>query len=397
MSEPGLDEAVASSCNKLHLYFQLRPRKVAMPIILHRTIFNLRLNMKYRTSVFGHELWHFVGSSNTKVKKELMLQAIKRELDTKPDSLFIEDYDNSLVPLWEAVAYQSQLSRDSTPKELAEVILSTLKADSKQYDLTMLVDSFVRNVSNRLAKTNDMTGDILSGHILQDIDVLHRLGLDFSVISEALKKLLAASEDEIPPLKSMQDMTAFASGYLFKSIPVQASDDYVVAQDIVDRQKTFNLPIKKAAPSYLMDYEFQDLTYWKELRDFFLQDTDQKLKKYALSVLDDFGVATPLFLCTVNSLEGIEQIDPKNMTVHFPDPSAMLLRLGERINLANRYFKDWKGRLEKSGLLDDYKRYLIFLNSMRDARELLAATQRDVAQCQERTYEFLMNRFRAED
>jgi len=393
LEEGGLDEATASSCNKLHLHFQLGQRKVAIPIILHRIIFNLRLHIKYRTSVFGHELWHFVGSSNTKVKKDLMIQAIKHELNAKPDYPFVEDYDQSLVPLWEAIAYQNQLSRDSTPKELAEAIISTLKEDARQYDLVMLVDSFVRNVTSKLAKTTDMTGDMLSGHILQAIDVLHRLGLSFPIILESFKKLLAVSEGEIPPLKHMQDMTAFASAFLFKSIPEQSSNDYVLAMDIVDRRKAYRLPIKKTAPSHLMDYELQDVNYWKELRDFFLHDTDQRLKKYALSVLDDFGVATPLILCTVDSLGGIEQIDSKNVTVHFPDRKAMLLRLGERINLASRYAKEWEERLHKAGVLGDFRNYLKFLDSMHDIPESLG-TDRDVVASQERAYRFLTNYFR---
>jgi hypothetical protein len=333
-----------------------------------------------------------VGSSNTKVKKELMIEAMKHELDTKPNHLFIETYDQKLVPLWEAIAYQSQLRLEHTPKELAEAILRTLKEDTQQYELVMLVDAFVRNITGRLAKTTDMTGDILSGYILQTIDILHRLGLDFSVIFDAFNKLLAVSKEEVPPLGSIQDMTTFVSNYLFKSIPKQSKNDYVLAVDIADTKNTFRLPIERTTPSYLMDYVLQDVTYWQEVRELFSKDTSHCLKKYGLAVLDDFGVATPIIICTVDSLDKLEP-NRLPVTVHYPDKKVMLLRLGERLKLARRYTMDWKERLEKAGLSGEYENYVHFLSSLRDISEVLgAANGNNVLACQEKAYEFLKSR-----
>lgn len=110
-----LENAVASSCNDLHLYFHLDSTGLARPVILTLTIFNLDFEEKYKLSVIGHELWHFTGASSTIAKRSLLLNALRDELEGGVDVEFTEKYNEKLVKVWEAIAYMSQLRLPATP------------------------------------------------------------------------------------------------------------------------------------------------------------------------------------------------------------------------------------------------------------------------------------------
>jgi|SRR5208337_2515116 len=378
--------AAESFTNYRHLRFELEAVGVAKPIILTHTIMNLDLKPKYDISVFGHELWHFVGAANTRVKSELLLEAIDLTLKSKNESEFCERYNESLVPLWECLAYQAQLSRIDTPRDLKEAINRSLEKQPKLKELVNLASRFEGNMLAKVEKKSTLTHDTLNGYLYQTIDVLNRLGVDLENISQIFRGLFEMPKESITDFPTVTAMTSFISQWAFSRLDQQRprSKPWKVV-DIADPSKVITASIGNEEQLKTRDYVMQDVLYAESIRRSLEVDTQQLLRSYAFSILDDFGVGTPIQLVTVDSLDSPHPQVSKTR-IHYASCEAMFLRLGEHIRKAelylNRYAKSLGPPVERRVFA-----YVKFLKSLREVGVLLQTAENlGIDRCQTQVY-----------
>jgi hypothetical protein len=325
---------------------------------------NLDLKPKYDVSVFGHELWHFVGASNTRVKSELLLEAMDLTLNSKSESEFGERYNENLVPLWECLAYQAQLSRTDTPEELKAAINTSLDSQPKLKELVNLAGQFEGNMLAQVKKKSDLTHDTLNGYLYQTIDVLNRLGVNLATISQVFKDLFEIPKESIPEFPTVTAMTSFISQSAFSRLDrLQPRSRAWRVVDIADPSKVITASIANEEQLKTRDYVMQDALYAESIQRSLEADTQRLLRSYAYSILDDFGVGTPIQLVTVDSLDSPHPEISKTR-IHFPSRETMFLRLGEHIRKGelylDRYAKSLGPPVEKR-----VSAYVRFLKSLR--------------------------------
>jgi hypothetical protein len=330
---------------------------------------NLELNPKHELSVIGHELWHFVGAANTRVKSELLLEAISSTLKLGKTSEFPESYNENLVPLWESLAYQAQLSRSDTPHDLKAAIIESLTDQPELAVFVDLVGEFEKNVLGNVKKISTLTQDILTGYLYQTIDVLHRLGVTFEEVSRVFRDLFLTPPRSIPELPTVTSLTSFISEATFSHLTSGRPDaPRWKIVDLADTRRTFAAPVGEEKLK-TMDYVMQEVLYAEAIREAFEEDEQELLSHYAFSILDDFGVGCPIRHVTVDSLDAPNWVSAK-IWVHSPDKKAMFLRLGEHIRKTGLYLRRRAAILAPS-TEKRISAYLRFLKSLRELGPIL--------------------------
>jgi len=361
--------AAMSFSNVRHLRFNLGAKGIATPIILTHSILNLQLEPKYELSVIGHEFWHFVGSANTRVKSELLLEAMHPTLKDGKASALPEVYNENLVPLWECLAYQAQLRRSDAPQDLKDAVLDSLAEQPTLEALVALAGEFEKNVLSKVKKSSNLTPDVFTGYLYQQIDVLRRLGVAFQEVLHIFTQMLETPPQLIPELPTVSSMTAFISETVFTLLSKERPNvPRWQIVDIADPRQRYEAPVGTEEQLITRDYVMQDVLYAEAIGEAFKADERQILSHYAYSVLDDFGVGCPIELITVDSLDEPD-LRSARIRIHKPDRKAMFLRLGEHIRKGELYLGRKANR--EASLERRLLAYVRFLKSLRELGSVL--------------------------
>ena len=379
MPSQELQNAVASACNRYHLHLQLRDRDVARPFVLTYSIHNLDVPKKYELSVVGHELWHLTGTSATGPKRELLLNALRDELNQSASRESVEEFNRSYALLWEALAYDAQLRLDSTSVELADQIRTTIESDKALAETVSSVRQLT-NLAIPLVKQPSVSPvDLVVGYLHECIDLLGRLNVPSRDILAAFKFSPKTFETHLSDLEQ-SSWTAVTFNSILSSLPtdLQQPGGFFKLVDVSDPQNVQAFSLSGIRSAFNHDFFIQDLRFHEILLDLVKTDTSERLAKYVGAMLDEYGVTSPVAYRTVDSLE---TATPRVIRTYVQNPprEATFRRLQERITLGETYAEKWKVRLERALLTHESGRYIRFLQSLYSLSDaLVCPDNRDI-------------------
>jgi hypothetical protein len=337
------------------------------------------LPKKYELSVVGHELWHLTGTSATGPKRELLLNALRDELNQSASRESVEEFNRSYALLWEALAYDAQLRLDSTSVELADQIRTIIESDKALADTVSSVRQLT-NLAIPLVKQPSVSPvDLVVGYLHECIDLLGRLNVPSKDILAAFKFSPKTFETHLSDLEQ-SSWTAVTFNSILSSLPTDLEQPGRVFKlvDVSDPQNVQAFSLSGIRSAFNHDFFIQDLRFHEILLDLVKTDTSERLAKYVGAMLDEYGVTSPVAYRTVDSLE---TATPRVIRTYVQNPprEATFRRLQERITLGETYAEKWKVRLERALLTHESGRYIRFLQSLYSLSDaLVCPDNRDI-------------------